>query len=309
MNMRRLFIALTLLLLCCSGCSRIALGYNYADWLLRYWISDYTSFKASQKEQIHSEVDNYLRWHRKNALPEYIAFLQHVNVAIDQQGGPTIDDVTRLRAEYRRLYQLTLEPVIQPAAHILSALDTQQITELANTFAEQDHKKRKKMLHGSEQEMLDARAERHVKLVEELVVSVSSEQEEEITEISLHIPFASGAYIDQRETQHALLIALLRGKAGEDQIVAMFRQWLTVPEASRTAQQQQAVAAYENAMNEMTVRIAGLLTARQKHHLTEEITAYIDDFRKLNSVAETEGANPQDRAGQAADFATLLNSR
>ncbi len=292
MNMKKLFIVLALILLCCSGCSRIALGYNYADWLLRYWINDYTSFNASQKEQIHLEVDNYLRWHRKNALPEYIAFLQHVNVAIDQQGGLTIDDVTRLRAEYGRLYQLTLEPVIRPAAHILSSLDNQQITELANTFAEQDHKKRKKMLHGSDQEMLDARAERHMKLVEEMVANVSSEQEEKITEIGLHIPFASGAYIDQREAQHALLIALLRDKAGEDQIAALFRQWLTVPEASRTPQQQQAIAAYESAMNEMTVRIVQLLTARQKRHLNEEITSYIDDFRKLNSAAETESANP-----------------
>jgi hypothetical protein len=176
-----------------------------------------------------------------------------------------------------------MEPVIPPAAHILSALDSQQITELANTFAEQDRKKRKKMLHGGEQEMLDARAERHVELVEELAGNLSSEQEKKITEMSLHIPFASGAYIEQREAQHARLIALLRDKAGEDQIAALFRQWLTTPETSRTLQQQQAIAAYESAMNEMTVRIVELLTARQKHHLTEELTSYIDDFRKLNS--------------------------
>ena len=110
--------------------------------------------------------------------------------------------------------------------------------------------------------------------------------------MSLHIPFASGAYIEQREAQHALLIAALRNKVGEDQIAAMFRQWLTVPQVSRTPQQQQAIAAYEGAMNEMTVRIVQLLTARQKRHLTEEITSYIDDFRKLNSAAETESANP-----------------
>lgn len=204
----------------------------------------------------------------------------------------TIGDVARLRTENSRLYQLTLEPVIRPAAHILSSLDSEQITELANTFAEQDHKKRKKLLHGSEQEMLDARAERHVELVEELVGNLSSEQEEKITEMSLHTPFASRDYIELREAQHARLIALLRDKAGEDRIVASFRQWLTAPEASRTPQQQQAIAAYESTMNEMTVRIAQLLTARQKRHLSEKITTYIDDFRKLNSAAETESANP-----------------
>lgn len=280
--MKKSFIVLALILFCCSGCSRITLGYKYADWLLRYWINDYTSFSAAQKEQIHLEVDNYLRWHRKNMLPEYITFLQHINAAVNQQDGITVGDVMQLKTESSRLYQLTMEPVIQPAAHILSALDSQQITELANTFAEQDRKKRKKMLHGGEQEMLDARAERHVELVEELVGNLSSEQEKKITGMSLLIPFASRAYIEQREAQHARLIALLRDKAGEDQIAALFRQWLTTPETSRTLQQQQAIAAYESAMNEMTVRIVELLTARQKQHLTEELTSYIDDFRKLN---------------------------
>jgi len=287
MNINRLFIILALTLLCCGGCSTVTLGYNHADWILRYWINDYTSFSTSQKEQIHLEVDNYLRWHRKNALPGYIAFLQSVDAAVNQEAGLTVGDVMRLRAESSRLYQLTVEPMIRPAAHILSTLNSQQITELADTLAERNRKQRKKMLEGSVQEMLDARAERHVELVEKLVSNLSSAQEKMITEMSLHIPFASMAFIEQREAKQARLIALLRDKTGEDKIAALFRQWLTAPEASRTPQQQQAIAAYESAMNEMTVRIVELLTTRQKHHLTEEIASYIDDFRKLSSKAET----------------------
>jgi len=71
-----LLIILALLLL--SGCSRVSLGYNHADWILRYWINGYTSFSAAQKEDIHLEVDDYMRWHRQNALPGYIAFLEAV---------------------------------------------------------------------------------------------------------------------------------------------------------------------------------------------------------------------------------------
>ena len=286
MNINRLFIILALTLLCVSGCSTVTLGYNHADWILRYWINDYTSFSASQKEQIHLEVDNYLRWHRKNALPGYIAFLQSVDASVNQPGGTTIGDVMRLRDESGRLYQMTVEPMIPPTAHILSTLNSQQITELADTFAERNRKQRKKMLHGSKQEMLDDRAERHVEFVEQLVGSLSSEQKKKITEMSLRIPFASGAFVEQREAKHARLITLLRNKAGEDQIAALFRQWMTAPDTYRTPEQQQIVAAYENAMNEMTVRLDQLLTARQRHHLSEEITSYIQEFRKLNAKAE-----------------------
>ncbi|OIR05506.1 hypothetical protein GALL_122490 [mine drainage metagenome] len=285
MNINRLFIILALL--CCSGCSMVTLGYNQADWILRYWINDYTSFNTSQKEQIHLEVDNYLRWHRKNALPGYIAFLQDLDAAVNQKTGMTVADVMRLRTESGRLYQLTMEPMIRPAAHILSTLDSDQITELAYTLAERNRKQREKMLEGNEQEMLNARAERHVDLVESMVGSLSSAQEKAITAMSLHIPFASRAFIEQRETRQAGLIALLRDKAGEDKIAALLRQWLISPESLRTPQQQQAIAAYEDAMNEMTVRIAATLTTRQKQHLSEEIASYIDDFRKLNSKVET----------------------
>jgi hypothetical protein len=287
MNINKLFIILALPLLCCSGCSMLSLGYNHADWILRYWINDYTSFSTSQKEQIHLEVDDYLRWHRKNALPGYIAFLQDVNAAVNREAGMTLGDVMRLRTESGRLYQLTMEPMIRPAANILSTLDRDQITELAYTFSERSRKQRQKMLEGSDQEMLNDRAERHVELVEKMVGNLSSAQEKAITGMSLHIPFASRAFIEQRETKQARLIALLRDKAGEDRIAALFRQWLTAPEASRTPQQQQAIAAYEDAMNEMTVRIAATLTTRQKQHLSEEIASYIDDFRKLNSKVET----------------------
>jgi len=122
--------------------------------------------------------------------------------------------------------------------------------------------------------------------VEKLVGDLSDEQEKKITEMSLRIPFATRPYLEQREAKQASLIALLNDHAGEDKIAALFRQWIATPETSRSAQQQQAIAAYERAMNEMAARIFGLLTTRQKHHLSEKITSYIVDFQKLNSALE-----------------------
>ncbi len=288
MNITKLFIIL--ILFCCSGCSTISLGYNHADWILRYSINDYTSFNTAQREQIHQQVDDYLRWHRKNVLPGYIATLQHVDEAVNQQSGMTVGDVMRLRAESASLYQLTMEPTFQPAAHILSSLDDEQIAELADNLAKRDDKQRKLMLKGSEQSMLAARAERDVELVVKLFGNLSFEQEKKITEMSLHIPFATRAFIEQREAKHAKMIALLKDKAGEDQLAALFEQWLSAPEDSRSPQQQQVIDAYENAMNEMTVQIIPMLTARQKRHLTEEIASIVDDFKKLNTAAEAASA-------------------
>ena len=275
------FIILALALLC-GGCSTARFGYDHADWLLRYWINGYTSFNAAQKDKIRIEVEDYMRWHRKHALPKYTAFLQDLNKSVISD-VLTADDVMRLRAENTKLYKLTVAPMIRPAAHLLSTLDNRQIAELGDTFAKRNNKQRKKVLRDSEQEMLDARAERHIEFLERLVGNLSNEQEEKITGMSLHIPLATKYYIEQREAKHASLISLLNNQAGQDIIAALFRQWIESPETSRSPQQQQAIAAYESAMNEMTVQIFELLTTHQKNHLSEKIVSYIEDFQQLSN--------------------------
>jgi hypothetical protein len=229
-----------------------------------------------------------MRWHRKEALPGYIAFLKNVNTTIRHEVSVTPDDVMHLRMESTQLYQSTVTPMIRPAAHLLSELDGRQINGLAETFAERNRKQREKMLTGSRQKDLELRAKRHVEFVEDLVGDLSAEQTQKITEMSRYIPFATAHYIEQRETKQAALITLLKEKAGEDRIDALFRQWLTAPAIFRTPQQQQSIAAYESAMNEMTARIFELLTSSQKQRLTEKITSYIEDFSKLNSAVEAE---------------------
>jgi phage FluMu protein gp41 len=208
-----------------------------------------------------------------------------VNAAIKREVALTPDDVLHLRLASTQLYQTTMTPMMRPAAHLLSELDSRQINGLAETFAERNRKQREKMLTGSVQKDLEMRAKRHVEFVEDLVGDLSAEQTQKITEMSRYIPFATAHFIEQREAKQAALITLLKEKAGEDRIDALFRQWLVAPAIFRTPQQQQSIAAYESAMNEMTARILALLTSRQKQRLTEKITSYIEDFQKLNANA------------------------
>lgn len=282
---KSLLMILALALFSLGGCSRVTLGYNYADWLLRYRIADYTSFTAAQKDEIHLEVDGYMRWHRRAALPEYTALLQDIHTVVNRDGPLTPGDVALVRAESYRLYQLTVAPLIPPAARLLGTLDSRQIAGLADNFAERNRRQKAELLQGDEQELLVMRAKRHVELVERLVGSLSEEQEEKIAALSLSIPFATRQYIEQREAKQARLIALLNDRAGEAEIAALFRQWMSAPEISRTPQQQQAIAAYEGAMNEMTAQIFALLTPRQKQHLSKKLLSYIADFQQLHLAA------------------------
>lgn len=294
MNMKKsLFIILAITLLCCSGCSRVTIGYNHADWYLRYRINDYTSFNDGQRDEIHREVDLYMRWHRKIALPEYTRFLQDFHDVIQQDRRVPAEDIARIKGDSYRLYKITVAPFILPAARLLNTLDSRQIEELGNTLADQNLEQKEESLGGSDQENLDLRAERTVDFVEELVGNLSGEQEDRIREMSLRLPFATRHFIEHREANQAGLIALLNNHAGEEKIAAFLWLWLNAPEATRTPQQQQVIQSYDSATDEMTASIYALLTDRQKNRLRKKIMSLIEDFQNLGAATRTSGNAPR----------------
>lgn len=289
---KSLFIILALALLCCGGCSRVTIGYNHADWYLRYKINDYTSFNSLQREEIHREVDNYMRWHRMHALPEYTRFLQDLYDVVQQDRRVQTEDVARIKGKLGNLYRATMAPVIRPAARLLGTLDSRQIEELGKTLAKMNLEQKEESLDGSDQENLDKRAERTIDFLEGLVGNLNGEQEEKIREMSLRLPFATRYYIEHREANQAGLMALLNNHAGEDKIAAFLWLWLNAPETARTPEQQQVIQSYESATDEMTARIYELLTDRQKNRLRKKILSYIEDFKNLSAETRTVSAPP-----------------
>lgn len=102
------------------GRSTIGLVYRNADWYLQHKINSYTTFNSLQKETIRKEVSDYMAWHRKVALPEYIIFLQNLNGAAQYAGQLQAEQITLLRAHLMSLYKKSLVPAIMPVAHMLS---------------------------------------------------------------------------------------------------------------------------------------------------------------------------------------------
>src|SRR3989338_8969401 len=292
-NMKKtLLIFLAIVLLCCGGCSALRVGYDHADLYLRYKIHGYTSFNSQQKDVIRREVAAYMYWHRKNVLPEYIAFLQDINGLVQRNDRLKTEDVARIRGEYNRLYRKTLDPAIRPTARMLSTIDSRQIEYLVKALTKKMRTQREEKLFGSDQKNLVMRAERNIDFVEKLVGNLSGKQKDKIIELSLHMQYAAKYYIEFREANQDKLIALINSKAGEDKIAAFLTSWINTPEETRTPQQQQAIQSYENTMDEITVRIYELLTDRQKIKLRKEILSYIEDFQHLNTEKITAIAVP-----------------
>jgi hypothetical protein len=289
---KSLFIIIAFALFNC-GCSSVSLFYRNADWYLQHKIDGYTTFNARQEATIHREISNYLDWHRKYALPEYIIFLQNLNGAAQYDGQLKAEEIALLRAQLLDLYRKSLTPAIRPAAEILSSLDSRQIQELERNLAEENKKQRREELDMGRDAYLDKRAYKTLDFLEGLAGNLSREQRQQVKEMSRRLPMVRDIYIAQRETNQGRLIKLLRENAGADEIASFMSLWILTPGATRTSQQQHDIQAFETASDEMIANIHGMLTIRQKNHLHEEISRYIDELQNL--TADTKAASGASR--------------
>lgn len=279
---KSLFIIIAFALFSC-GCSSVGLFYRNADWYLQHKIDGYTSFNARQEETIHREISNYLDWHRKYALPEYIIFLQNLNGTAQYDGRVKAEKIALLRAQLMGLYRESLAPAIKPAAAILSSLDGRQIQELEHNLAGENSKQKREELDIGRDAYLDKRAYKTLDFLEGLVGKLSREQRQKVREMSLRLPLVRDIYIEQRATNQDRLIKLLGDNAGADRIAAFLSRWMLTPDATRTAQQQRDILAFETASDEMIANIQGMLTIRQKARLHKEISGYIDELQSLTT--------------------------
>ena len=278
----RLHVVL-LLLLTLAGCSVVSIGYNYAEVYLRYSINSYAMFNAAQKERIKKEVDDFMLWHRKMMLPQYVSFLQELQGVVQAGHALNREDVSRLRVEVRKLYVKTLQPTVMPAASLLRGIESAQMEELVHAFASENDKQKDKELAGSLDEQLRKRAERTIDFVENMVGGLTDAQQEKIRELSHNLPFATDIYIRLREENQAGLVSMLKSNKSEGEIASFLSVWLNTPEANRSPEEQKILKSFESASEQMTISIYMMLSDRQRKTLLKNITKYIDTFQQLAS--------------------------
>ncbi|MEO6974645.1 MAG: DUF6279 family lipoprotein [Gallionella sp.] len=293
---RLLFVIIAFAFLSC-GCSSVSLLYRNADWYLQHKIDGYATFNTRQEKMIHGEISNYLDWHRKYALPEYIIFLQNLNGVAQHDGQVKVENIAQLRAQLTSLYRTSLTPAIKPAAKILSSLDSRQIQELEQNLAEENTKQQREETDMGRDAYLDKRAYKTLNFLEGLVGNMSREQRQRVKEMSRHLPLIRSTFIEQRASNQGRLIKLLGDNAGADKLASFMSLWTLTPDATRTAQQQRDIHAFETASDEMIANIQGMLTPRQKNHLHKEISGYIDELQNLTTDKKAASGASRQQSG------------
>ena len=78
----KMWLLLSLVLL--ASCSSTTFVYNRLDFILPWYLDDYTELNRAQEKYLDELLSPFLAWHRVDELPRYVAILSEIEVSLDQ---------------------------------------------------------------------------------------------------------------------------------------------------------------------------------------------------------------------------------
>ena len=274
-----------LALLLATGCSSgVRIGYNQAELLVGWTLSDYVDFEPNQRDLFGQKFRALHDWHRREQLPEYARLLREARSRVED--GLTREDVDWIIARSRGRLDALVEQGAGDAADLMLSLTPEQVKGLEKAFARANQKLAQSWAVGRPAaEQQKKRAERLVAQVERFTGKLSREQVERVVELSNAQPLNTEQRFAERQRRQRELMAALQSGRSRAETAAWFRQWAPNWERGRDLQTARSAQAAAEQRAQMFADIDRLLTPAQRRAAMDRLHAYADDFAALSGTA------------------------
>jgi hypothetical protein len=256
-------VALSALVLAATGCSRVALGYRTADFLIERYADDYLA----------------LARHREQELPFLAAFFD--TAYRDAQGHFDAANMACLLDAFEGLYRRNMGMAAALAAPLLASVTPSQVRGLEAKLRKDDAdeaKEDKDSVRGRESK----RAKRFSASVEWWIGPLTEAQSALVAQVTAAMPDSARAWEDYRRAKRAGLIRLLHGHANEGQIHRYLTDWVVehrdLPPALRQVHQE-----IRRRITELFVGLDATFSPGQRAHLVDRLRDLRDDFMGLQA--------------------------
>ncbi|MDB5106110.1 MAG: hypothetical protein JWP91_3799 [Fibrobacteres bacterium] len=269
-----------LLAMALTGCNKLKLGYEYADWLVTYSVEDNFDLDRPQRNQLKDEVDAYFHWHRKQMLPLYAEFAAYV--ADSARNGLRPLEIDSGFARYRALYRTTMEPVVERSMPLLQSLSPEQVDQ----WLERQHKKNAKLrkeFSGSLEERLEHRYQKIVDEMEDWTGKLSKEQKAKIKVLNRTLPWNGNLWLETREKMQDHLADLLKKRAPKEELKGFLGNYLLDTDLLKSPDYRLKSREFEARMRTLIYIIHNSLTSEQKRRFIQQVEKLSNDFRVLSS--------------------------
>jgi hypothetical protein len=263
-----LLLLLSAALLVVSGCG-FRWWYGQAGMLLERRINRYTDLSSEQRQFVRPRLTAHLEWHRAEAIPQHLAFLERTRDGI--QDGVTGKEIQWFINEYQRQAHLLIGQLAPDAVQLLKTLTPTQIEHFERRLGE-DNQEYEKQRSLSTEKRLEQRAERTIKELKDWLGSISSEQEEAITHLSRELPDNFDRWYQERLDRQHGFIDTLRNRGDDRDIEAAFFRLMRIgdPDQPETP---------PPAMVKMVLAVDRLATPKQRQNVVDKLQSWIDELK------------------------------
>ncbi|MCP4062002.1 MAG: DUF3549 domain-containing protein [Gammaproteobacteria bacterium] len=205
------FVLILVLAFGLVGCSSTKVAYRYADWGIVWWVEDYVSLTADQKQQLNNDIAQLRQWHCSAELPRYQAWLDELESDVSNN-PPDQATVEYHQQQLFSFFPSLLERATPVATNLLSSLSDEQVQELADNMAQSQREMEEEFLADSPEATAEARADRTAERVERWLGELNSEQRNIVRQWSANRGAQTEIWLQGRRNWQVALLEILEGR-------------------------------------------------------------------------------------------------
>lgn len=275
-------IVLTILLLVSvTGCSS-KFAYNNLDWLVYWYVDDYIEFSDQQEEQFDAKLANWLDWHRKEELNQYVAHLERVKAkALGEPMSP--EDIAQEFDNARQHWERVRNKLSPELAQMAPSLTDDQVVYLFAALEKENRKEEEEREERSEEERLERRTDSIIDQVEDMIGKLIDDQKAIIVSYAPQFESTYDYWLVYRRDVQQAARQLFITRDSNPNFVQDLTDLMVNPDVYRTEQHVQTIERNRLLYATMVSELHTTLTDKQKRKLTKEMNAIIEDIEDLQS--------------------------
>ena len=265
--------------------------YHQLDWMIPWYVDDYLSLDAAQRNALEIRLARQLNWHCRTQLPEYAAFLKSVRQEFETPDRTVTRGQFAHHLETLKGYWKDLMARIGPdAADIVVTASDDQIEELFRNIEKDNLERQRTYVDPPEREILRNRTDRMAERLERWIGALTDTQYDAVQQWSQSIGATTDQWLANRRRTQQAFRQLIATRAVDPGFKEKFTALLVSPEVVRTEAYQAQVDRNIALMLDLLTDIGKTLTDAQRTHLLAYLESLAEDFDVLACEIPQKGA-------------------
>jgi hypothetical protein len=265
--------------------------YHQLDWMIPWYVDDYLSLDAAQRNALEIRLARQLNWHCRTQLPEYAAFLKSVRSEFENPDRTVTRGQFARHLETLERYWKDLMARIGPdAADIVVTASDDQIEELFRNIEKDNLERQRIYVDPPQREILQNRTDRMVERLARWIGALTDTQYDAVQQWSQGIGATTDQWLANRRRTQQAFRELIATRTVDPAFKEKFTALLVSPEVVRTKAYQAQVDRNIAVMLDLLTDIGKTLTDAQRAHLLAYLQSLAEDFDVLACDIPRKGA-------------------